>query len=329
MFRKVRLNSLEAVAAYAYCEDLLRPTTHDEEAYRLAQHLPNTLKEKVLKLMKNRSEASVLRDLESIVRSHDFEDSNVPMKMVHYLWEFGGMSKEDLESTEPGTWPVVHLLTIDTEHYILYTTQMNYVDGYDPFTGEDNIPIIPDNLIGSIRMSLRHRVIPKPRASEPIQSSRKSPRISKKTQPQLFSENVKDEEVKSPSPPTEVFVIEPKRHSQSKEKPQIQEIVVELPPQRPVPMKIDETPPRKSTPKPIVNQPPKRPSPKRSADPPIKKLEHSHRTSGPRKTDEPRRNVSEDEETAGEGVLGNWKQMADNLDERGRTRERCADCALI
>jgi hypothetical protein len=165
MIRKVNLTSASAVATYAYCEDLLRPTTPDDETYRMAQHLPLSLKTKLLKLSENRTEVSVLRDLEMVVKLRDFEEADAPVKLVCYSLEDGSLAKEEIESNVVGSWPVVNLLKIYSEFYILYTPQMDYVDGYDPFTGEDLAPIIPDNLISSIRLSLHHRIIPKPRVS--------------------------------------------------------------------------------------------------------------------------------------------------------------------
>jgi hypothetical protein len=172
MIRKVSLTSPSAVATYAYCEDLLRPTTSDDESYRMAQHLPEPLKTKVLQLSENRREVRVLRDLEMAVRLRDFEEADAPVKLVCYSLDDGSLAKEEIESNVAGSWPVVHVLKLYSELYILYTPQMNYVDGYDPFSGEDLSPIIPDSLISSIRLSLHHRIIPKPQVSLPPRASK-------------------------------------------------------------------------------------------------------------------------------------------------------------
>lgn len=287
MFRKVRLPSPSAVAAYAYCEDLLRPTTPEEEAYRMTVHLPAILKEKLLKLMKHRAEASVLRDLENTVRSHDFDEVDVPVKLVHFCWESGELSKEEIECVEPGIWPIVHVLTMDSDLYILYTTQMNYVDGYDPFTGEDNIPIIPDNLINSIRLSLRYRAIPRPRGSELVR-----PRTPRKSAPILpLSEIV----VEQPAPVIEK-VPEP-------QKPVEKLPVPELPKKKPPPVLQEKL---------VITVPPAKPSPRKTE--PLKQTKETS---------------SEEEDTPDLGELGSWKIMAENLNERSKSRDSCTECALI
>jgi hypothetical protein len=353
MYRKVKLDSSFAVAAYAYCEDLLRPTTPDEEAYQMSEYLSKSLKSKVLKLLKNRVDASVLRDLENIVQPHDFEGADVPVKLVQYCWESGTLSKEETETSDQGHWPVVNLLMVDRHYFILYTTQMNYVDGYNPLTGDDSSPIIPDSLIKSIRLSLRHRIFPKPRGSEPARISGRSPK-SEGFDEFRFREPLSansEFRLSSPPPPNEVLLptvivkLPPELPVEAKQEIKVQEIVTEevfkTPKQEApkaglfssqemsrIPLKQSAVPHlsptsllrgelSSNTPVPMKPSTVVKPVPKKSSKAPRKSKEIKQQF------------IIEDEYQRSEGSKEDWREMAQSLQDRDKKRERCADCALI
>jgi hypothetical protein len=285
MLRKVNLQSPSAVAAYGFCEDLLRITTPEEEGYRMAQHLPESLRGRVTKLLKSRHEASALRDLEATVRLHDFEEAEVPVKLVHYCWEGGRLTKDDIECSELGLWPIVNVLSMDSEYFIMYTSQMNYVDGYDPFSGEDFYPIIPEDMIKSVRQAIRHQVIHRPRESHTGRITRDSVRSSPR--------------VEALDEPQEI-VVERTSQRQAAKVEAVSPLVVENP------TTSSREVPRSKAAKP---QPP-----------PVKKTAEL-----PFMTKGEERSSREDTEEEVE----DWRVTANDLAQRGKTRERCVDCALI
>ncbi|CAG9319063.1 unnamed protein product [Blepharisma stoltei] len=149
MCREIVSRNLIDAVKYAYIEHLMRISTPSSESRKVIQTFPKNQQAKLMPLLENRNEnlQDSLHNLEEIVTNQDLNPIHPIIKSTNYRWDGRRLLAEELDYQSEGLTPICFTLSINQNNYILYTPNMTYVDGFDPFTGEKNIPIIPDDML--------------------------------------------------------------------------------------------------------------------------------------------------------------------------------------
>lgn len=157
MYRPVYTNSKYKASNFAYLEYIYRITTPEQDARDAFQYINKSLHFKLNSLLsaKEISHIEALRALESEIEENELTAISSPnMKICSYSFEDGEFMQEDIIPTDSSIKSVCYLLTMKACYYILYTPVMTFLDGYDPYTGEDKIPFIPDSYLEAAKIEL-------------------------------------------------------------------------------------------------------------------------------------------------------------------------------
>jgi hypothetical protein len=157
MYRPVYTNSKYKASNFAYLEYIYRITTPEQDARDAFQYINKSLHFKLNSFLSTKqiSYVEALRSLESDIEENELTGiSNPNMKICSYSFEDGEFIQEDIIPADSSVKSVCYLLTMKTCYYILYTPIMTFIDGYDPYTGEDKIPFIPISYLEAAKTEL-------------------------------------------------------------------------------------------------------------------------------------------------------------------------------
>ncbi|CAG9334359.1 unnamed protein product [Blepharisma stoltei] len=149
MFREIVSRNSADSMKFAYLEHLLRISTPLEDSRSAIRAMLKNQQSKILPLLEKRNEnlQDSLHNLEEIITSQDINTIRPVIKSTNYRWDGKKLLKDESDYQTEGRVPLCFTLAISQNYYILYTPNMTYVDGYDPFTGEKKIPLIPDEML--------------------------------------------------------------------------------------------------------------------------------------------------------------------------------------
>lgn len=149
MFREISTRSPGDAVKFAYLEHIMRVSTPIEESKSAIKVMLKNQQAKLLPLIEKRNEGlqDSLHGLDAIINRQDLNTIRPIIKSINYKWDGKRLNSEENEQQGEGLLPICYVLTIDQIHYLLYTPNLTYVDGYDPFTGETKFPMIPDDML--------------------------------------------------------------------------------------------------------------------------------------------------------------------------------------
>jgi hypothetical protein len=175
MLREVKVSSYEAALNYAYLEHLLRITTPEAEVQTALSTFPMEIKVLMQPLIaeKRTSPQRAIRGLETnLTLIHLAAKLTPEVKVLALSLENGAVRESVKDPSESGEFPLLNILQARTQFFMLYTPEMSYLDGFDPFREEDHFPIIPESFISSIKSKLYKSVysVPQPKKTKTKQS---------------------------------------------------------------------------------------------------------------------------------------------------------------
>ena len=153
MFREITTKKMNDAVIFAYLEHLLRISTELEVSKKAILALPKPLQNKILTILSSRQEIlqGCLHSLDTSIVLEDISNVSPVVLNVNYRWDGSRLASQEFADVEADKLPVCYTLTIkerDQERYfLLYTPNMSYLDGYDPFTGATRIPLITLDMI--------------------------------------------------------------------------------------------------------------------------------------------------------------------------------------
>lgn len=158
MFRSFDSSCLSFVSNFGYLEHILRMTTSKDERTDCFMYMAKALRNKLQTILKQpfRTQIENQLFLESISESDLAFLSNPPIKIVLYTYENNEYIEEEICPTYDNRWSVCYILNINYNLFMLYTSTINFLDGFDPYTGDCNDAIIPHHIIEKALTELYH-----------------------------------------------------------------------------------------------------------------------------------------------------------------------------
>jgi hypothetical protein len=157
MQREVRVRNVDDAVKFAFLEHLLRITTLEAEVEAALASQPVETREFMRSLVveKQSSPQQAIRSLESRIRATHLTASITPLaRVITMSVSHGSISETAKDPSVSGYLPTLHILQLQGQYFVLYTPEMSYLDGYDPFREEDHFPIIPESFLYTIREML-------------------------------------------------------------------------------------------------------------------------------------------------------------------------------
>lgn len=149
MFREVLKPDLSLALSFFYLEHLLRVSTDSSESEVAVSKLPEPLKSKFKGLYNSRLQIlqGSIHALDTLIHSEDL--IKVPIELIHvnYNWTGKKLVKQRTGYGGKEKLPLCYTLMFKGKLYILYTVNMTYIDGFDPFTGSTKIPMVTQGMI--------------------------------------------------------------------------------------------------------------------------------------------------------------------------------------
>lgn len=152
-------NTLEIALNYAFVEHLLRATTPEQDETYLTSFFDKKVSIKLLRLTKSKREKSpqdAIRNLEA--SGLDFGSFSARPYLFANIVEKDSYDiyTSYIGPESVGSWPIIDVFSdpAGKRSIILYSREMNYLDGYDRFLSEIQYPVIPPVILTSYRNRL-------------------------------------------------------------------------------------------------------------------------------------------------------------------------------
>jgi hypothetical protein len=163
MSRQITTSDLATAASFAFVEHLMRQTTPETEETSSLQDMPTKLKNTVQKLLlikRGNSACEAQRKLPQVVKLKDLSlDLQSRAKLVVFRLDKSHLVNEEVEPDSGDEWPCLFLMDGGEVMHVLYTPEMTYVDGYESFTEQELVPLIPATILRSIKETLYCRAV--------------------------------------------------------------------------------------------------------------------------------------------------------------------------
>lgn len=158
MYRAFDMSSLSYLSNFGYLEHVLRITTDSNELADSLIYMPKDLKQNLHHILKfpHRSQIENSSFLDSLSETDLVFKSNPPIKIMLYTYEENKYKLEEICPTQDNRWAVCYALSINYNLFMIYTPLMNFIDGFNPYTGECNDIIIPKRIIEKAKPELYH-----------------------------------------------------------------------------------------------------------------------------------------------------------------------------
>lgn len=153
MFRQVNSRVPRDAAKFGYLEHLARVSTPLKECEERLGRMRKELFVKYSPLVNSKTTEfqELIHSLHDKVTKQDLNMLREEVKQIIYKWDGNLLSQEEVTPEYGFNWPVVYILSIKGSNYVLYTPNMTYVDGYDPFTAETKYPLIPEGMLNILK----------------------------------------------------------------------------------------------------------------------------------------------------------------------------------
>lgn len=197
MFREVPSNMMRNAIAFAYLEHLVRMSTDISVAERSLSNLKGEIKDKIKTVLDARHEVlqEALHSLDSLINLSDLSGVTPHMMNINYKWTGTRISIEEMQYGDGSNLPIAYTFAYKGKYFLLYTPNMNYVDGYEPTSGQIKIPIISEGQLKLISKEFYMKVTTKAIQTESKSRGKTGKRGKAKTGP--VESQAKDEEPKT------------------------------------------------------------------------------------------------------------------------------------
>jgi len=149
MFREVLAPELNLALSFFYLEHLLRVSTDLSESENAVNKLPEPLKSKFKKLFESRLHVlqGSIHALDAIINKSDLNGISVELVNFNYVWTGVKLNQQRSDYGKKPRLPICFTFMFKSKLYLLYTVNMTYIDGFDPFTGSTKIPMVTQGMI--------------------------------------------------------------------------------------------------------------------------------------------------------------------------------------
>jgi hypothetical protein len=169
MYRRFTTPLLSLVLSYCYIEHLARTYTSRDELnkflHRVGKKLSISLN--ILKKIKKRRASDAVHQIEDeIDETLLVELPQQPIAYVVYKTTGTEICVVETEPKDVERYPICYLLENEGMYYVLYTPMMTFIDGYDFYTGERKLNILPPFYLEQARKELLRGKVDKKSSSE-------------------------------------------------------------------------------------------------------------------------------------------------------------------
>lgn len=149
MFREVLAPELNLALSFFYLEHLLRVSTDLSDSESALNKLPEPLKSKFKKLFDSRLHVlqGSIHALDTIIKKSDLNGISFELVNFNYNWTGKKLNQQRSDYGKKPRLPVCFTFMFKSKLYLLYTVNMTYIDGFDPFTGSTKIPMVTQGMI--------------------------------------------------------------------------------------------------------------------------------------------------------------------------------------
>ena len=169
MFREMTTNDWSDAVKFAYLEHLLRLSTDPSETETAISKLFEPARSKISAIFNSRIDLlqGVIHGLDTLIFKPDLASIQVEMVNFNYIWtgsklntlrtDFVDSKKADSGKTQ--ILGINYTFSFKSKVYILYTPQMTYIDGFDPFTASTKIPLLTQGMIKGMSKDFYTKVV--------------------------------------------------------------------------------------------------------------------------------------------------------------------------
>lgn len=212
MYREVSTGIMRDALCFGYLEHLFRVSTQAKEVTDALKTFPRSLQNKLSEFISLKEEIlqESLHILDTKINKEDLKLVKINLLNISYKWDGKKLITEEIEEGKNELLPVCYTLMWRNKYYLLYTPNMSYVDGYDSFTGNVNIPVIPDTMMEIMTNGFYQRVNSRAIQTEQRKKKKKNEENEeedekpvKKNEEKVFTMNSQNEEnsIKAEEPP--------------------------------------------------------------------------------------------------------------------------------
>ena len=194
MYRRFAVPLLSLALSYCYIEHLARTYTSKDELNKFLHSVGRKLaiSLNILKKIKRQRASDAVHQIEDeIDETLLVELPQQPIAYVVYKTSATEISVVETEPKDVERYPICYLLENEGMYYVLYTPIMTFVDGYDFYTGERKLNILPPFYLEQAKKELVRGILDKKSSSEA-----NTPRFSSSS---VDSEDAKSKSAMGPS----------------------------------------------------------------------------------------------------------------------------------
>lgn len=168
MFREITMEKVEDLAKFAYLEHLFRISTDINVCRNAVEKMSQRLKDKLIPLVNTRNEdlQTCLHRLEEIIKPDEISAISAGIISVNYKWDGFRLISEETQLGQGETLPLCYTLSYIEKRYLLYTANMTYIDGYDPYSSNTCAPLISVEMIKNLSKGFYQKGVVKVKKAE-------------------------------------------------------------------------------------------------------------------------------------------------------------------
>ena len=214
MFREITTNMMRDAVGFAYIEHLFRISTNINTCAAEINKMKGEIKNKLLAIASSRNHVlqACIHELDNTIFSEDILELEPNMMSIDHKWNGQRLAIAEIQYGVGENLPVCYTLFFKGKYFLLYTPNMTFLDGYDPFSGETKIPLLTQAMITNFSKNFYRRACTKEVQTDNNKQQKKKVKVvaeKKSTSSSvvgtddigIFNDNTNDEITKEPFDP--------------------------------------------------------------------------------------------------------------------------------